>query len=124
MEENQAHFLQLNSVKAPMKGAPGSKEWDEETGVTTGEPTEAADPLPLKRKGYYDIVIANIVAKPLISLCPTLVSLSKPETGRIALSGLQTVDIDAVMNAYTPYYDMTIVKSSGDWVLLEGQIKS
>ena len=113
-------FVTNSKLKAPMKGAPGSKEWDEVTGVLTGEPTKAADPLPFDRNGYYDILIANIVARPLISLAPTLSKLTKARTGKLALCGLQTCDINAVIDAYTPYYDMRIVHSLDDWVLLEG----
>lgn len=103
-----------------MKGAPGSKEWDEITGVLTEDTLSEAQSLPSDRKASYDIVIANIVSQPLISLAPTLASLSK-QGGQIALSGLQTCDINAVVNAYKPFFeDIEVVSSLGEWVILNG----
>lgn len=105
---------------APMMGTPGSELWDEITMVVTDDPTSVAQTLPEDRKGSYDILIANIISQPLISLSSTFAMLSK-SGGRIALSGVQLIQVDAVLDAYRPYYsDMRQSKELDGWVRLEG----
>lgn len=65
------------------------------------------------------VLIANILAQPLINLAPTLAKLTKLD-GKIVLSGIlieQTMD---VMNAYKPWFDMHPPSSLGEWVRLSG----
>lgn len=47
----------------------------------------------------FDIICANILAKPLISLAPLFAMLLKP-TGKIVLSGLTHTQVDEVKEAY------------------------
>ena len=52
-----------------------------------------------------DVVVANILAKPLIELSPYLASLVKSQ-GRIVLAGLIESQTDAVKAAYQPYFSL------------------
>ncbi len=66
-----------------------------------------------------DLVVANILANPLILLAPLLASYAG-EHGRIALSGILQAQADEVMAAYAPWFAMHVAGSDGDWALLEG----
>jgi ribosomal protein L11 methyltransferase len=106
---------------APMRGAPGSDLWDQITGVVTDLPTLAAGNLPDNRLGTYDIVICNLIAEPLINLASTLNKLAKKDKSRIALSGVQLAQVEAVLDAYKPYFsDMKMSRTINGWALLEG----
>ena len=70
-----------------------------------------------------DIVLANILAEPLIQLADTFVQLVKPE-GHIVLSGILHEQADAVGQAYAPYFSMDPIQRKGDWVRLSGQRKT
>ncbi|MDQ2994454.1 MAG: 50S ribosomal protein L11 methyltransferase [Pseudomonadota bacterium] len=67
-----------------------------------------------------DIVIANILANPLIELAPTLASLVKPD-GLIALSGILTEQADKVSEAYAPWLTFEAIRHNEEWVLLIGR---
>ena len=111
-------------VYAPMSGAPGSELWHDRNGDSPDDSEglkQVAKQLPLDRINSYNIVIANILAQPLVSLSKVLALICNKETGRIALCGLMEDQADAVIKAYQPYFDhMRIVSSSRGWVLLEG----
>lgn len=52
-----------------------------------------------------DVIVANILAKPLIGFAP-LFSQILPKEGRIVLAGLIKSQVDAVLSAYAPYFTM------------------
>ncbi|WP_201505224.1 50S ribosomal protein L11 methyltransferase [Psychrobacter aestuarii] len=52
-----------------------------------------------------DVVVANILAKPLIELAPYLSSMLKPK-GRIVLAGLIESQTESVIDAYQPYFTL------------------
>jgi len=64
-----------------------------------------------------DIVIANILANPLIELAPTLASFLK-STSKLALSGILEQQSQSVIDAYSPYIKLSTVNQQQDWVLL------
>ena len=66
-----------------------------------------------------DIVIANILAKPLIDLAPQLAALTKMG-GYIALSGILANQVQDISNAYRPWYNMQQPVFKGEWALLAG----
>ena len=66
-----------------------------------------------------DLVVANILANPLIVLAPLLAAHSGKE-GRIALSGILESQARGVIAAYAPWFAMRVCDSDGGWVLLEG----
>lgn len=53
-----------------------------------------------------DMITANILAKPLISLAPYFATLLKAD-GKIVLAGLIENQVDDVKTAYQPYFAMT-----------------
>jgi ribosomal protein L11 methyltransferase len=65
-----------------------------------------------------DVVIANILARPLVELAPLLAALVRPG-GRIALSGLLAEQGEMVQAAYAAAFDLT-VRSRHGWLLIEG----
>lgn len=67
-----------------------------------------------------ELVVANILANPLILLAPLLAGHSARPAGRIALSGILKTQAEEVMAAYAPWFAMRVADSDGDWVLLEG----
>ena len=73
------------------------------------------DVLPAAR---YDIVVANILAQPLIVLAPLLSDRVAPG-GRIALSGILASQADEVASAYRERFDVRARLEEG-WALLEG----
>lgn len=54
---------------------------------------------------YFDIITANILAKPLIGFAPLFGEIL-PKEGRIVLAGLIQSQVHEVLAAYTPYFDM------------------
>lgn len=69
--------------------------------------------------GQADIVVANILANPLIMLAPLLSKLVRPG-GRIALSGILSGQTDDVNSAYQPWFEMNIARDLEGWMLLTG----
>jgi ribosomal protein L11 methyltransferase len=69
--------------------------------------------------GAYDIVVANILANPLIALSP-LIAARTPRGGRVALSGLLANQAAEVMTAYAGCFDVRVAGREDGWVLVEG----
>lgn len=67
-----------------------------------------------------DILIANILANPLIELAPKLGKLIKPG-GKIALSGILHYQIKQVMEAYKPLFTFNVPEIKDEWALLSGR---
>jgi ribosomal protein L11 methyltransferase len=68
----------------------------------------------------YGIVLANILAEPLISLAPSIAAATRPG-GAAVLSGLLAGQVPAVAAAYAPWFDMEVPRLRGDWALLAGR---
>jgi ribosomal protein L11 methyltransferase len=66
-----------------------------------------------------DIVVANILAHPLIVLAPVLARLTAPR-GRLALSGILAPQATEVRSAYGEWFDMVADSEEESWVLLAG----
>jgi ribosomal protein L11 methyltransferase len=66
----------------------------------------------------HDVVLANILADPLVALSRTLTSLVRPG-GRILLSGLRLAQRDRVVHAY-PGFRFEPSDLRDGWVALEG----
>jgi ribosomal protein L11 methyltransferase len=67
-----------------------------------------------------DLVVANILANPLILLAPVLAGYAAP-AARIALSGILETQVREVIAAYAPWFELHVCASDGDWVLIEGR---
>ena len=66
-----------------------------------------------------DVVVANILAHPLILLAPALAARTA-DGGRIALSGILDAQADEVADAYAPWFTLGAWRSLEGWVLLAG----
>ncbi|MGD8497972.1 MAG: 50S ribosomal protein L11 methyltransferase [Chromatiales bacterium] len=66
-----------------------------------------------------DLILANILAAPLIDLAPRLCALLRPG-GRLVLSGILERQVAEVAEAYAPQLELSEPVVSDDWVLLEG----
>ncbi len=66
-----------------------------------------------------DIVVANILAAPLIELSPIIERLVKPQ-GRLVLSGILQSQADEVMTAYKPWFRLNPITVNEDWVRIDG----
>jgi ribosomal protein L11 methyltransferase len=66
-----------------------------------------------------DVVLANILAGPLVELAPVLAACVRPG-GRIALSGLLLSQADTVTAAYRPWFDIGLTGAREGWGLLTG----
>ena len=66
-----------------------------------------------------DIVVANILANPLIDLAPKISAFLKPG-GTLLLAGLLEDQAEAVADAYAPIIAMNVQTSEEGWCLLVG----
>ena len=66
-----------------------------------------------------DVMLANILAGPLIEMAAHLAELTKAR-GLITLSGILEQQADAVVKAYSPWFDMHTVASKDEWVRIDG----
>ena len=66
-----------------------------------------------------DVLLANILAQPLIELAEKFASLIKPQ-GTIILSGILQEQADKVSQAYQPWFTLQTVKQLDEWVRLVG----
>ncbi len=74
------------------------------------------DALPA---GTWDVVVANILANPLILLAPVLAQ-RVAEGGCIALSGILDGQADTVIAAYARWFTLARWRGNEGWVLLTG----
>ena len=72
--------------------------------------------------GRYDIVVANILAQPLIALAQELASRTAPG-GRIALAGILSSQAHEVATAYARSFDIEVGPRDGDWSLVSGSAR-
>jgi ribosomal protein L11 methyltransferase len=86
------------------------------------ERLQVGEPTSLTSATRADIVIANILAGPLIELAPTLTPLVRTG-GALALSGLMTHQADEVCQAYQPAF-LLQPRHREEWVLLAGRKRS
>ncbi len=67
-----------------------------------------------------DIMLANILAQPLIGLAPRLAELTRPG-GHLVLSGILFNQAREVMDAYEPWFIMDEPEQKEDWIRLTGR---
>ena len=86
---------------------------------------EAARRISLANEGLIDscdLLIANILANPLIELAPMLAESVRPG-GQLALSGILRDQWSAVASAYRTDFDMQAPVFLEDWSRLSGTRK-
>jgi ribosomal protein L11 methyltransferase len=71
------------------------------------------------REAQCDVVVANILAHPLILLAPALARRTS-HGGRIALSGILEAQAGEVAEAYAPWFTLGAWRRLDGWVLLAG----
>lgn len=67
-----------------------------------------------------DLLLANILAGPLIELAPRLAALVRPG-GLVALSGILRNQATQIANAYAPWFELEAPRTEDEWVLLTGR---
>lgn len=73
--------------------------------------------------GDHDVVLANILAGPLVALAPQLTGYCRPG-GRIVLSGILEEQAQSVMTAYQNDVTLAPLTVRGDWTRVDGIRKS
>ncbi len=67
-----------------------------------------------------DVVLANILAGPLVELAPRIGSLVAPD-GRLALSGILAEQADEVARAYADAFELDPIAEQDGWVRISGR---
>lgn len=75
------------------------------------------------RRGAADILLANILAEPLLELAPTFAERVAPG-GSIVLSGILQSQAAPVASRYAAWFDMRPATVREDWALLHGVRRS
>jgi len=70
--------------------------------------------------GEWDVVLANILAGPLVGLAPTLARHVRPG-GAIVLAGMLEEQAEGVAQAYRPWFHMRMFAKRDGWAVLEGR---
>ena len=80
--------------------------------------TVAGEPAAIR--GPFDVVLANILAGPLVALAPALAGYCAPGAA-IALAGLLDEQAAEVAAAYGPWFDIAPAARRDGWTLLAGR---
>ena len=75
----------------------------------------APENIPASLKA--DVIVANILANPLIELAPMLTGLLKPN-GQLVLSGILAEQGDSVIHAYQSFFAHFTVVQQQDWLCI------
>jgi len=78
------------------------------------------DALPPSAAGGFDVLVANILANPLVLLAPALAARVR-RGGQIVLSGVLETQVDAVCGAYARWFNIVPWQCEGGWVALVGE---
>jgi ribosomal protein L11 methyltransferase len=77
------------------------------------------DRLAAEEPTPFDVVIANILANPLVLLAPALAHRVRPG-GRIVLSGILGAQAEAVIMVYRQWFNIGVCESDDGWIALAG----
>jgi len=67
----------------------------------------------------YDVIVANILAQPLLDLAPTLCAMAEQGT-RLALAGILESQAADVAKGYAARFEMSVAQRDEGWALLVG----
>ncbi|SDA16559.1 [LSU ribosomal protein L11P]-lysine N-methyltransferase [Nitrosospira sp. Nsp18] len=84
--------------------------------------TPVTDRAGSKNGAWADVVVANILANPLIVLAPLLMHATR-KGGHIALSGILMEQAEDVIQIYRQWFDIHITREQAGWALLTGTRK-
>jgi ribosomal protein L11 methyltransferase len=99
----------------------GALEVTRANALANGVEVNARPPEALA-PGRYDVVVANILAQPLLLLAPALAARAGPR-GSIALSGILEEQGAELIAAYAPWFDAQAAAREEGWVLIAGSRK-
>ena len=77
------------------------------------------DELAGHRRGRFDVLVANILANPLVLLAPALAQRVRPG-GRIVLSGILAAQAGEVAAGYGQWFTMSVLNGDDGWIALAG----
>lgn len=86
-------------------------------GVADGLSLYLPENLPAEYR--CDVLVANILAGPLVELANQLAGYCRPG-GTLALSGILAEQAESVRAAYSPWFDLNPTTQQGDWVRIDG----
>jgi len=86
-------------------------------GIEAGLEVTSEPGLP---EGSADVVVANILAGPLVELAPAFAAALRGG-GELAMSGLLVEQADAVTRACRPWFDIVLTATRDGWGLLSGR---
>jgi ribosomal protein L11 methyltransferase len=79
---------------------------------------DGTDAETVQRRAPYDLIVANILAAPLIALAPDIAAIAAPGT-RLVLAGLLATQAEAVMRTYRRQgFRVTTRRDLGAWTIL------
>jgi ribosomal protein L11 methyltransferase len=70
--------------------------------------------------GQFDFVVANILAGPLTVLAPAIASHVRAG-GLLAMAGILPPQVDRIIEAYSPWINVSVSAERDGWVLMTGQ---
>jgi ribosomal protein L11 methyltransferase len=89
--------------------------------VRNGVPLTQLQPgLPDAAHGFYDTVLANILATPLKLLAPLLAGHVAPG-GWLVMAGILERQADELTAAYAPWLDVRVADREDGWILMTAQ---
>ena len=86
--------------------------------ITVLSPEQAQEQMPTDLSA--DILIANILAGPLVSLQQTISNLLK-QNGSLCMSGILDTQVDQLLQAYQAQFDFTPLAQEDEWVRLSAR---
>lgn len=99
---------------------PGALEACAENARANGVSIRIGLPETLPPAGRYDLIVSNILARPLVDLAPLFAACTDPGAG-IVLSGVLKEQATQVMAAYASEFDLRVEAISEGWALLVGE---
>ena len=75
-----------------------------------------------KPNQHIDVLVANILAGPLLTLAPVFAELC-PSGSKLALSGILREQAEDIIACYSPWFDIEKPSFDGDWALVTGTRK-
>jgi len=108
-------------------GRGDEREWAERfEGMLPGD-LEDARRSGRHSDGSFDVVVANILAGPLVELAPLHAAMAKPGTGKVCLSGILAEQLDDVSKVYAQYFNLEAADDAAfesGWARLAGVRKA
>lgn len=111
--------IEVTAENAEANGVPvGQRQGRVALAVTDG--TQAA---LVQRRASYDLIIANILAGPLVELAPDIAVISAP-SAQVVLAGLLGTQADTVARAYRRQgFRLAERRDHGDWAILRLRLR-